>query len=481
VGCFYLYLKKPSYLRLVGVGLAAGIALGAKHSGILIFPILFFLALVELPPFRGPAQKKYAPGLANRVLRQAALLAVIFGIALVMLWSFYGFRFAARPSGLSVNPPLSQFASPMGPRASAIVLKIADWHLLPEAYLYGAVPIYSPGARPTVIFGKYYPKSQWFFYPANFIVKSTAALLLFCCMAPLSATLRHKQFRREVLFLLIPTGIYLVVAMVSAFNYGVRHLLPVYPFLIVLIASGAWHLGQQHRALAALVAALILFHVASSVRAFPNYISYANELWGGPENAHRILADSNVDWGQGLIAMKRYIDAHQIKDCWFGYFASGIVDVSYYGIPCKPLPTSYMDMRQLPMPALPPQIDGPVFISSTEMSGIFWRGVWSNPYLPFQKIQPSALIANSILVYDGKVEVSALSAWTHESQSIQLLQAGKLEQALAETDTAIAIAPDRAIAHASRAMVLSAMGRKIEASGEIYKARTMALAILASR
>ena len=56
------------------------------------------------------------------------------------------------------------------------------------------------------------------------------------------------------------------------------------------------------------------------VRAFPNYIPYANELWGGPAKTHEILADSNVDWGQGLVALKQYIDQHQIKNCWFAYF-----------------------------------------------------------------------------------------------------------------------------------------------------------------
>jgi hypothetical protein len=480
VGSFYFYLKKPSALRLVGAGLATGLCLGSKHSGVLIFPMLFFLALAELLPFRDLATKQHAPDLAKRAFRQVAVLAAISAIALVVLWSLYGFRYAARPSGVSVNPPLSQFAPQMGPHASAIVLKIAHWRLLPEAYLYGVVSIYSPGVLPTVIFGKYYPKAQWFYFPAIFIIKSTVAFLLFCCLTPWSATLRDKQFRREVLFLLIPPGIYLAAAMVSGINYGVRHLLPVYPFLIVLVASCAWYLGRRRRVLAAFLAVLVLFHVASSVRAFPNYISYANELWGGPENAHRILADSNVDWGQGLIALKEYIDERQIKNCWLGYFASVVVDVSYYGIPCKPLPTSYMDLHRLPLPVLFPQIDGPVFISSTEISGTYWRADWANPYLSFRHIHPSALIADSILVYDGRVDVSALSALTHENQSMQLLHAGKLDQALAEAEMAVAIAPNRPIAHATRGMVLSAMGRGFQARDEIMKARTMALAILAA-
>jgi hypothetical protein len=481
VGSFYFYLKKPSALRLAGAGLAAGLCIGAKHSGILIFPMLFFLALFELLPLRDPATRKFAPGLAKRALHQAASLAAITAISLVVLWSLYGFRYAARPSGLSVNPPLPEFAKYMGHTSAAIVLRIARWHLLPESYLFGIVDISLPGTLPTVIFGKYYPSAQWFYFPSVFIVKSTLAFLVFCCLAPLSAALWGKQFRRETLFLAIPPAIYLIVAMSSGINYGVRHLLPVYPFLIVLVSFGAWKLGERRRALAALVALLVACHVASSARAFPNYIPYANELWGGPAKTHEILADSNVDWGQGLTAMKQYIGQRHVQNCWFAYFGSLIVDVSYYGIPCKVLPTAFADLIQSPMPIVPPQVDGPVFISATEVTRTFWRADWVNPYLPFQRMPSSALIADSILVFDGKVDMAQVSALTHENLAMQLLREQKFDQALAEAETAVEVAPNRPIAHVTRSTVLSAMGRSAEALDEIKKAETMADAILASQ
>jgi hypothetical protein len=478
VGSFYFYLKKPSALRLAGAGVAAGLCLGAKHSGILLFPMLLFLALAELLPLRDPATRKFARDITKKAVRQAVSLAAIVAISLAVLWSFYGFRYAARPGGLSVNPPLPEFAKYMGHNSSAIVLQIARWHLLPESYLYGVVVLSSPGTIPTLIFGKYYPAAQWFYFPSIFIVKSTLAFLVFCCLAPLGAGLRGRQFRREFLFLVIPPAIYLAVAMSSGINYGVRHLLPIYPFLIILVSLAAWNLGERHRAFAALVAVLVVCHAASSVRAFPNYIPYANELWGGPAKTHEILADSNVDWGQALTAMKKYIDQRHIQNCWFAYFASLIVDVSYYGIPCKVLPTAFADLLQLPMPIVPPQVDGPVFISATEVSRTFWRADWVNPYLPFQRMPPSALIADSILVYDGKVDLSQASALTHENLAMQLLREQKFDQALAEAGTAAEVAPNRPIAHMTRSTILSEMGRNAEALDEIRKANTMANTIL---
>src|SRR5260370_37403087 len=106
----------------------------------------------------------------------------------------------------------------------------------------------------------------------------------------LCASLWGKKFRREVILLLIPPAIYLAVAMFSGVNYGVRHLLPVYPFLIVLVAFGVWNLGQRHRALASFVAAFFAFPHAPSGRGGPTYISHVNAIWGGPPDTHRSLA-----------------------------------------------------------------------------------------------------------------------------------------------------------------------------------------------
>jgi hypothetical protein len=307
------------------------------------------------------------------------------------------------------------------------------------------------------------------------------AFLMLCCLALITRPLRETKYRRELFFLLLPPAVYFCAALFSGINYGVRHILPVYPFLIVLIAFCAWDTAQGHRAAAAFVAFVLIFHAASSARAFPNYISYSNELWGGPQDAHRILADSNVDWGQGLKAMKRYIDQRQIKDCWFAYFGSVVANAMYYGIPCKPLPASFANAVQLQMPSVPPAVNGPVFLSASEIAGTYWGADWENPYLSFRAAQPSAVIADSILVFDGRVDLSAAAALTHEQSSARLLQSDQFAEALTEADSAVAIAPATPGAHAARGNVLAALHRKEEALAEFDQAQKLADAMLARR
>ena len=193
---------------------------------------------------------------------------------------------------------------------------------------------------------------------------------------------------REILFLLVPPVIYLLVAMSAKTNIGVRHILPLYVFLAMLVGGAAWGLIRRNPRWAYAVLALLLFHAVSSVRAFPVYLAYSNELWGGPANTHKHLTDSNADWGQQLKATKQYLDRRGVKDCWFVYFAEGVADPRYYGIPCKPLPTINTLWLNQPID-VPAAIDGPVLISASNLSGYEFGPGPLNPYEQFKRLRPN--------------------------------------------------------------------------------------------
>ena len=92
-------------------------------------------------------------------------------------------------------------------------------------------------------------------------------------------------------------------------------------------------------------------------------------MWGGPSQTHRYLGDANVDWGQQLKAVKQYVDARGIKECWMVYFADGAIDPASYGIPCKRLPTVTTLWLRL-LGDVPAAIDGPVLVSDGDLGGI---------------------------------------------------------------------------------------------------------------
>jgi hypothetical protein len=475
VAAYLAYLKRPSVWKLILSGVAAGIALSTKHSGVLVLPILILLALTEwwLQSRATPAAETRRS--TNQLWRLASSLTVIFVIAVGALWACYGFRYSARPAGLQIDPPLSAFASEGNGVASRIVLEIAHWKLLPESYLYGLADVFSlSDTTPTFLFGKFYTQAQWIYFPSVLVIKSTLGFLLLLLLLPLAKPVFQEERLRDSLFLLIPAAFYFLVAMNSGVNFGVRHILPIFPFLVVLVAAGAWNLAQRGRAYAVLIAFLVTFHVVSSVRAFPDYIPYSNEAWGGPAKTYQVLSDSNVDWSQGLKAMRLFMAQNKIGDCWFAYFGSVIIDSSYYGISCKPLPTSFERLSQSPMPTIPARINGPIFLSASEISGPLWGSEDANPYVAFRQKRPAAVIAGSILVFEGENDFFAAAALTHDSASAHLLQAGEFDQALSEAETAISLAPNSSEAHAARGNVLAKMKRDNDAAQEFEIAREFA-------
>jgi tetratricopeptide (TPR) repeat protein len=259
-------------------------------------------------------------------------------------------------------------------------------------------------------------------------------------------------------------------------NIGVRHILPLYVFLAMLVGGAAWGLIRRNPRWAYAVPALLLFHAVSSVRAFPVYLAYSNELWGGPANTHKHLTDSNADWGQQLKATKQYLDERGVKDCWFVYFAEGVADPRYYGIPCKPLPTINTLWLNQPID-VPAAIDGPVLISASNLSGYEFGPGPLNPYEQFKRLRPTAEIEHGVFVFDGHFEMPLASALSRVQKAQNLLAARQVEEALAEAQAAAALAPEAVQPRMALGDVLTATGRTQEARAAYEKALALAKSI----
>jgi tetratricopeptide (TPR) repeat protein len=476
---FYRYLRHPSTARLIVAGIAAGCALASKHSGVLLFLMLVLLAAGELA-FRWPTKEK--PGAGNTrkigVLQLTASLIIIGLIAVAVLWSSYGFRFQARPHGLPLNPSSVETVSKLEPPAEAHMLfGAARWHLLPEAYLYGLADVKEVADNTTsYLFGKVYAHGQWFYFPAAFAIKSTVSFLLLLAIVPIAFRLRALRFSREILFLLIPPIFYFAVAMVTRLNIGIRHVLPVYPFLIVLAAAGISKLSCLNRKWAYVAVALIAFHAATSLHAFPNYLAYSNEFWGGPSNTYKSLTDSNADWGQQLKSVKRYVDRRGVKQCWFAYFVGIVAETDYYGIPCKPL-TTISSVWVAPDIEVPAEIDGPVLISAGVLSGYEFGPGELNPYDQFQKLQPAAVIDDGVFVFDGHFQIPLASALNRAAKARKMAEKGDLTRALPELRAAAELAPRSARIQSDLGHLLLRMGEKEQARPVLQRALELAQTI----
>jgi hypothetical protein len=387
------------------------------------------------------------------------------------MWACYGFRYTARPAGLQMNPPLEKTLGNLRPAEAKAITIMARWKVLPESWLYGLADVRSvANTWPSFMFGTIYAHGVWFYFPVAFVIKATLTTLIFLPLIVYAVATGKLRGWREILFLTLPPGLYFLISMTSSLNIGVRHILLVFIFLLVLASGAAWSLIQSDRRWIWPIAVLIIFHVVSSLRAFPtSYIPYANELWGGPANVHKYLTDSTTDWGQQLKAVKRYIDERGIKQCWFAYTAEPLISAHAYGIPCKILPTMDTIWSGLKTET-PPIIEGPVFFSHISLTFYESGSSILSPYREFMRLKPTAVIEHGVFVYDGAFNVPYAAAMDRAVISGKLLEQHQPEQALAEAQAGISMASDSLQALMALGDAQKALQKNAEARATFEKA-----------
>jgi hypothetical protein len=118
-----------------------------------------------------------------------------------------------------------------------------------------------------------------------------------------------------------------ITAAGSSRNYGLRYVLPLAPLGIVWV-SGLAEGGRRAHAIAAIG---VLGQALAVASVHPYELSYFNGVAGGPVGGRHVLADSNLDWGQGLKALQRLQRDHpEFNDLTLYYF--GDTDPRHYGV-----------------------------------------------------------------------------------------------------------------------------------------------------
>jgi 4-amino-4-deoxy-L-arabinose transferase-like glycosyltransferase len=235
-----------------------------------------------------------------------------------------------------------------------LVIFLADRPLLRAwgQYLYGLVWTInrvSVGAHATFPFyfrGEVSVSGQPLFFPTAYAVKEPLSLHLLTMFALILACLKLRtspwspyvvanwlRSHPADTFMLGWIAFYWIVSINANLNLGVRHLLAVYPFTFMLVSREVcrWLRARGRTAFKAAsivcprgsaVVVLLVWYCISVVLAYPSFLAYFNEAVGGPEQGGRFVVDSNLDWGQDLRRLRRFVDAQGIDRIAVNYFGT---------------------------------------------------------------------------------------------------------------------------------------------------------------
>ena len=468
VYALYRFRSKPVWSRFLVTGAAFGLLLAAKHSAVIFFPVLFGLLIADVVVFRQSEAR-----LPKQLFRNIAVFGASFLIGWSILWGFYGFRHSSIPAANAEAVSIAGYIRENGrpemieSLSAKMVDGISRTRIFPESYVLGMADVISWGSRNAYVLGHNYPTGQRWYFPLAFAVKSSVALLLLLPLGLLFPFFNpHK--RREMMFLLVPPLAFFAVALTSNLNSGIRHVLPVYGFFIVAAAVGAVWACRRFSAFRYVVLALLVFHAVAAVRTAPNYLAFANDLWGGTNNTHRIFSDSNLDTGQSIKLVNEYLAREKIDDCWIAAF----VHPELIGAiqPCRVLPSALriLTSRNVAEP-VPPVIEGTVFVSVNELPP---RG--ADEYVPIAQSAPIALIGGNIFVYRGRFEIPLATAISHTYRVGQLLRSNRVDEAVVAGRKAVELASADPRTHLSLGLALIRAGHRDEARRELEKALELA-------
>jgi len=371
--------QRTNRLDLAGLAVCVALAAVAKFSTLILIPIGGTLLAVAV------ARRRLT-------VRQASFaVAATTATTVLAIWAAYGFRYAPSSDPRWLFPPTS---GGVGVPGMAPLLNWMDrLHLVPNAFAQGVLFSFSSArALPAFLAGEVKTGGWWYYFPVAVALKTPDAMLALATIGVAACASRRAGL--TLTFLLAPVAIWMTAAAASGVNLGVRHVLPIFPFLVLLAAAGASMLlarGGLRRTLA--VAAMLTIAIEVG-RSEPYPLSFFNTLAGGPAHGGRYLADSNLAWGGSLKALRRWMDRHDIETVNLAYFGS--VDPAAYGVRAIYLPSSATFLGdRLGKPQLP----GYVAISGTTLDGVYLPRWWRRFYSGFRDREPAAVIANSMRVY----------------------------------------------------------------------------------
>lgn len=344
---FIRYLENPNKKNLWLAGIIFGVSMLTKFSTFLLVP--FFLILAVVYAF---ISKKHLPKI--KIILNTILIFVI-GFIFIVWPVYYLFTYNYPPARQAADSKflLSSFGSKT---LANIVVFLADKPVIRALAQYGLgllmVTQRAVGGNTTYFLGEVSAKGWRYYFPVVYVIKEPLPWLIFLIISiiflawqfNLKHFLRFKNIKDWIknhfteFAMLLWLLIYWSSSIKSNLNIGVRHLLPTYPFAIILVSGQIKRIFDLIKnklkstilyfSLLTLCFFLFAWYIFEAINVWPYYLTYFNQIAGGPSGGYRYVVDSNLDWGQDLKRLSMWVEKNNVNKIYLDYF--GWSDPTYY-------------------------------------------------------------------------------------------------------------------------------------------------------
>ena len=316
---FARWVNAATWKNAVALAVAVGFLLIAKFYGVPIAGIIVGLMCVEALRTR-----------ESRAVKQALVVLLVGALMICFAYNLHiaRFQFANGKVRAHFQHREHDWVQPV-PFQSSFTVYVPGGDFI-EGFV--SVAQHSRAWHNAYLFGRTAPNGFRGYYHLCAILLKWPLVVLWVSAVGAFMLLRKRiaLSRGAWLAAVLPVAFFMLT-IPTTLQIGDRHVLPIYPFLLIA-AAAAWHaLRGSKKALAAL-SLLAALNAVDVSRYAPDYLSYFTAVVR-PTQTWKYLADSNIDWGQGLIALKKYQDEHPGETLYVRTF--GGFDPTFYGIKCQ--------------------------------------------------------------------------------------------------------------------------------------------------
>jgi hypothetical protein len=294
-----------------------------------------------------------------------------------------------------VGEPHPALEARFGPRLAEVGRVVVETPIPQDWAAFARQMEHQRTGGPSYLLGERRMRGWWHYY---FVAMAVKVPLTFWLLVLGRLALRRTTTAGDRLAAVVVLGSLAIVALGSTRNYGFRYLLYLAPPAIVWV-SAVTEAGRVGRAIGAIG---LIGQMIAVAAIHPHELSYFNLAAGGPEGGKHILADSNLDWGQGLKELARLQASRpELNDIALYYF--GDLDPSLYGVVGRAYVFTALGPRSGVEPPRPEEAGQPYVVVS--------RSLQFGPWAPEGFFQALDGMSPVLIADDHTFAIYAMSAF----------------------------------------------------------------------